>query len=188
MFLVEHFLWSQNHSFENRFVPNIFIKNVLDENFLGSQNHFLEKGFLPKIFIINCLYENFYGRKIISWKTCSYQKFSSKIFCSKILYGLKIISSKTVSYQNIFIENFLLSQNKDGVRVLCIIITKQRIQFVSFLSLPCRILCFCTLARGTLHTGNHIVYTHSLVRFMKIFRCAYLIMEAVHRHPRHQMS
>ena len=42
---------------------------------------------------------------------------------------------------------------------LCIIITTQRIQFVSFLSLPCRILwgidlCFCTLARGTLHTDG----------------------------------
>ena len=76
---------------------------------------------------------------------------------------------------------------------LCIITTKQRIQFVSFLSLPCRILwgidlCFCTRARGTLHTAYHIVHTHTVLsRFMKIFRCAYLMMEAVHRHPRHQM-
>ena len=51
---------------------------------------------------------------------------------------------------------------------LCIIITTQRVQSVSFHSLPCRILwgidlCFCTQAHGTLHTAYLIVHKHSLV-------------------------
>ena len=59
---------------------------------------------------------------------------------------------------------------------LCIIITKQRIQLVSFLSLPCRNfwvidLCFCTLARGTLHTAYHIV---ALDWYYKIRRLFYI--------------
>jgi len=91
-FLVDHFLWLQNHFLENRFLPKfssiffarkffmvaksfprkqvptkIFIKFFVVENFLWLQTHFLENRFLPK--------------------------FSSNSFWSKIFYGCKIISS-----------------------------------------------------------------------------------------------
>jgi hypothetical protein len=71
--LVENFLWLQNHFLGNRFEPNIFIEH-----------------FLSKI----C-----YGRKIISSEIGLNQKFSlkifwSKMFWSKIFYGCKIISSE----------------------------------------------------------------------------------------------
>jgi hypothetical protein len=75
-FLVENFLWLQNHFLENRFEPKIIIKNFLVEKFLWLQNNFLENRFEQKIFIKHFLAEKFYGCKIISQKTGLNQKSS----------------------------------------------------------------------------------------------------------------
>jgi hypothetical protein len=114
------------NSFPRKQVPTtIFIKFFLVENFLWLQNHFLENRFIPK-FSSNFFWsEIFYGCKIISSKTGSYQNFHQilfgrkffmvaksfsrkqvppkifiKFFWSKIFYGCKIIFSITGSYQN----------------------------------------------------------------------------------------
>jgi len=110
----------QNHFHENRFLPKNFIKIFWSKIFLWLQNHSLENMFLRKIFIKTFLVKKVFGCKLISSETifikhcpqknlvenflwlqnqlleaCSYQKLSSKTFCSKIIYGWKIISSKT---------------------------------------------------------------------------------------------
>jgi len=125
------FLWSQNHFLEIGSVPKIFIKNLLVENFLWSHNHFLENGsrskiftkmfwskiFLvaksfprkrvpPKIFIKTFGSKIFYGCKIISSKTGPYQKFSSKIFWSKIVLWSQKHFLENGSIPKIFIKNF----------------------------------------------------------------------------------
>jgi hypothetical protein len=123
-FLVENFLWLQNHSLENRFLPRIFIENFLVGKFFydckiissktGSYQKFSSVIFCRTFFIVaksfprkqvptnnfhqKFLVQTFLWSKIISSKTGSYQTFSSKSFWSKNFYGCKIISSKTGSY------------------------------------------------------------------------------------------
>jgi len=68
--------------------------------------------------------QNFFGRKflwlqnhfLISAKTGSFQKFSSKLFWSRIFFDCKIISSKTGPtknvQQNFLVEHILWLQNR----------------------------------------------------------------------------
>ena len=104
-FLVENFLWLQNHFLENMFLPKFSSNIFLVENFLLLQIHFLENRFLPK-FSSNFFWSKmFYGCKIIFSKTGSFQNFHQIFFWSNIFYGCKIISSRTGSCQH-FHQNF----------------------------------------------------------------------------------
>ena len=72
-------------------------KKCFGRKFLLLQNHFLENRFEPNIFIKNCLVKMFYGCKIISSKTGLKEKYFPrsylrKIFWTKNFYVCKIIS------------------------------------------------------------------------------------------------
>ena len=122
-FLVENFLWLQNHFLGNRFPSKIFMETFFVENWYRCKiissktgyckkkkiikkmfggkllNHFLENRFLPKIFIKNFWWKIFDISKIISSKPSLQEKFGPKTFWSKICYGFKIIFSKTACHQ-----------------------------------------------------------------------------------------
>ena len=91
-----------------------FKQSFIVEIFLWLQNHFLENNLLPKIFNIIFGSKFFYCFKIISSKTESYQKFSTKLFGRKFFVVAKSFPRKQVwtknLHNNILVENFLWLQ------------------------------------------------------------------------------
>ena len=90
-FLVEIFLWLQNHILGYRFQSKIFMKNFWSKIFMVEKS-FPRKQVSINNFLENFLVEKFNGCKIISSELCLNKKFSLNIFWSIIFYGCKIIS------------------------------------------------------------------------------------------------
>ena len=112
IFLVENFLWLQNHFLENRFeVKNVwekfFVEKVFVCKIVSSKTGLQEKLFGRKCFMV----AKSFTRKQVWRKKCL-----RKHFWSKNIYGCKIIGSKTglqkINFEKkILVQNFLWMQN-----------------------------------------------------------------------------
>ena len=81
------------------------------QKFWWLQNHFLENRYEPEIFIKNIWLKIFYGCKIISTKTGLNQKFSSEMFCVENVLWLQNHFLENRFQPKIFIENLFQFQN-----------------------------------------------------------------------------
>ena len=91
-FLVEKFLWLQNHFRGNRFEPEIFYKKVLVENFC-LHNQFLGNWIETRNILLNFL-KNFLWLQIISSVRGSNQEFPQKTFGRKFFMVAKSFPRK----------------------------------------------------------------------------------------------
>ena len=85
-YLVENFLWLQNHFHDNRFEPKIFIRNVLCRKCFMVAKSFPWKQVPTKNVHQNIFVGIFLWFQIISSKTGLHPKFSSKNVWLKIFY------------------------------------------------------------------------------------------------------